>query len=77
MLAKLVILEINFIENPFQGIISGCTSRNQALKLIFSVNCHLATVDNLDHILNRFWEIEHNISSPQISKEEQSCEEIF
>jgi len=41
------------------------------------VNFHATLSNDLNRLLSRFWEIEHNISSHQFSQEEQACEELF
>lgn len=41
-----------------------------------SIQCHLAVTEDLGHILNRFWEVEH-ISPSRLTKESLRCEEHF
>lgn len=40
-------------------------------------SCHLAVADDLNRAFSRFWEVEHNISSHNPSREESKCESIF
>lgn len=40
-------------------------------------SCHLVVADDLNHTLSRFWEVEHNISSPIFLLEENICESLF
>lgn len=60
----------------FGWVISGHTTNNIA-KFPPSVNCHLAVADDLNLLVGRFWEVDHNISSTSFTKEEQTCESIF
>lgn len=60
----------------FGWIISGHMARNSTNSLQAS-NCHLAITDDLSRILSRFWEVDHNISSPTLTIEEQTCEDLF
>lgn len=59
----------------FGWIISGHIVDNNINPILTS--CHLAVTDDLNRALSRFWEVEHNISSPNPSLEESKCESIF
>jgi len=65
----------------FGWVISGGNSTaNVVAGPSFPVSFH-ATLSNslsdLNHLLSRFWEVEHNVSSHQFSLEKQACGELF
>ncbi|KYQ47217.1 hypothetical protein ALC60_13774, partial [Trachymyrmex zeteki] len=41
------------------------------------VSFHSTAIDDLSNILNRFWEVEHNIAQQQFPSEQQACEKLF
>jgi len=62
----------------FGWVISGGNSTASAVAGLSSLVSFHATLSNdLNYLLSRFWEIEHNISLHQLSQEEQECEELF
>jgi len=60
----------------FGWIISGVIAANATAKSTPSISFHLIAIDDLSSMLNRFWEVEHNITQ-QFSIEEQTCEKLF
>ncbi|XP_071581393.1 uncharacterized protein [Temnothorax nylanderi] len=60
----------------FGWVVSGCTANDMAGPSP-SVNFHLTIANDLSHELNRFWEVEHNISSHTLTSKERACKELF
>jgi len=59
-------------------VVSGGNSTTGAIAGPSSpVSFHATLSNDLNRLLSRFWEVEHNISSHQGSQEEQACEELF
>ncbi|XP_077266386.1 uncharacterized protein LOC143899738 [Temnothorax americanus] len=60
----------------FGWVVSGCTAIDMAGQTP-SVNLHLTVSNDLSQELNRFWEVDHNISSHTLTSEERTCKELF
>lgn len=58
----------------FVWIISGVAANAKPIPSVSQF--HLTAIDDLNSMLNWFWEIEHNITQ-QFSIEEQICEKLF
>lgn len=75
--AKLNLLKINQLCRRLSSD-GFCLVRLQVfLQIGASITSCLAVTEDLNHILNRFWKVDHTISSLKFSPEHQACENLF